>query len=162
MKIQSEKDFYSGLLCAGLGTAFAVGANSHLVGTAARMGPGYFPLILGILLAVLGASIAAKALITPSENGDKIGRFAWKPLFFIICANVVFGVCLGGLPGIGLKPLGLLVGVYLLTFLAARGGDDFRVKEIFVLATILSVVCYLAFIVLLKLQFPLWPVAITG
>lgn len=162
MKIQSEKDFYSGVMFASVGTAFAWGASSYSIGSGARMGAGYFPLILGILLTVLGVAIAAKALITQTPDGDKIGKFAWRPLFFIISANLVFGACIGGLPVIGLQPMGLVVGIYLLTFIAAKAGSEFKFKEVLIVATILNVMSYVAFIVLLKLQFPVWPVAMTG
>jgi hypothetical protein len=162
MKIQSEKDFYSGVLFACVGSAFAWGSGTYSLGSSARMGAGYFPLILGVLLAVLGLAIAAKALVVPVAGGDKLGKFAWQPLIFIISANVVFGVCIGGVPAIGLQPLGLVVGIYLLTFVAAKAGSEFRFKEVLTAATILSVMSYFAFIVLLKLQFPVWPVAITG
>ena len=162
MKIQSEKDFYSGVMFTSVGTAFAWGASTYSMGSGARMGAGYFPLILGILLAVLGVAIAAKALVTPTPDGDKIGKFAWKPLFFIITANLVFGACIGGLPAVGLQPLGLVVGIYLLTFIAAKAGSEFKFKEVLIVATILNVMSYVAFIVLLKLQFAVWPVAITG
>ncbi|NBX22058.1 MAG: tripartite tricarboxylate transporter TctB family protein, partial [Betaproteobacteria bacterium] len=59
-------------------------------------------------------------MITPTPDGDKVGKFAWKPLFFIIAANLVFGASIGGLPLIGLKPLGLIVGIYLLTYIASH------------------------------------------
>jgi hypothetical protein len=91
-------------------------------------------------------------------DGDKVGKFAWKPLFFIIMANLVFGVCIGGLPSIGLPPLGLIVGIFLLTFIASNAGDEFKIKEVVILAILLALLSYLAFIVLLKLQFPVWPV----
>ena len=162
MKIKSQKDFFSGAMFIGVGIAFAIGASNYSVGSGAKMGPGYFPLILGVLLTFLGAVIAFKALVTPPSDGDKIGAFAWKPLFFIILANLVFGACIGGLPAVGLPPLGLILGIFLLTIIAAYGGDEFRIKEVMVLAVILSVISYMAFIVLLKLQFPVWPAFIQG
>ena len=66
------------------------------------MGPGYFPLILGILLAVIGLVITFKATTVETADGDKIGKWAWKPLFFILAANFTFGILLGGLPSIGI------------------------------------------------------------
>ncbi len=161
MNIKSQKDFFSGLMFMGAGVAFAWGASAYSVGKGARMGPGYFPLVLGILLALLGSVITFKALVVETVDGDKIGAIAWKPLFFIITANLVFGAALGGLPIIGLPPLGLVVAIYLLTFIASPAGDAFNVKEAFVLATVLAITSYLAFIVLLKLQFPVWPVFAT-
>jgi len=157
MNIKSQKDFFSGLMFMAVGIAFAWGASNYTIGNGARMGPGYFPLMLGILLAILGGAITFKALVVETVDGDKVGSFAWKPLFFIIMANLVFGAALGGLPSIGLPPLGLIVGIFLLTFIAANAGDEFNFKEVTILAIILAVMSYAAFIMLLKLQFPVWP-----
>lgn len=157
MNIKSQKDFFSGLMFMGVGVAFAWGASTFTIGNGARMGPGYFPLALGALLAILGGAITFKALVVETVDGDKVGRIAWKPLTFIILANLVFGAMVGGLPSIGLPPMGLIFGIYALTCIASLAGDEFKFKEVFVLATVLAFVSYLAFIVLLKLQFPVWP-----
>lgn len=157
MNIKSQKDFFSGLMFMAVGVAFAWGASGYTIGNGARMGPGYFPLVLGVLLAVLGLVITFNALVVPTADGDKIGRIAWKPLFFIIAANLVFGAALGGLPSIGLPPMGLIVGIFALTFIASNAGDEFKFKEVTVLAIILAIMSYAAFILLLKLQFPVWP-----
>lgn len=162
MRIKSQKDFFSGLMFTAVGAAFAVGATSYTIGNGARMGPGYFPLLLGILLAILGAVVMFKALVVETADGDKIGTFAWKPLFFIIASNVLFGILLGGLPSIGLPAMGLIAGIFGLTFVASLAGERFNFKEVLILAVILSIGSYLAFIVLLKLQFPVWPTFITG
>lgn len=162
MNIKSQKDFFSGLMFMAVGVAFAWGATTYTVGTGARMGPGYFPLVLGVLLAVLGGVLAFKSLVVETEDGEKIGTWAWKPLFFIIAANLVFGLMLGGLPNLKIPAMGLIAGIYALTFIASLAGEEFSVKAVFVLATVLSIMSYLAFIVLLKLQFPVWPAFITG
>jgi len=162
VNIKSQKDFFSGLMFMGVGVAFAWGSSSYTIGSGARMGPGYFPLVLGVLLAFLGGLITFKALVVETQDGDKIGSFAWRPLFFIIVANLVFGAMIGGLPSIGLPPLGLVIGIYALTFISSFAGDEFSFKEVAVLATVLAVMSYLAFIVLLKLQFPVWPAFITN
>jgi len=162
VNIKSQKDFFSGLMFMGVGMAFAWGAGTYSIGSGARMGPGYFPLVLGVLLAILGIAITFTALVVETEDGDKVGKFAWKPLFFIIAANLVFGASIGGLPLIGLKPLGLIVGIYLLTYIASHAGEEHNFKEVAVLATILALLSYVAFIVLLKLQFPVWPAYFTA
>ena len=162
MNIKSQKDFFSGLMFTAVGVAFAWGATTYNVGTGARMGPGYFPLMLGILMAVLGAAIILESLIVETEDGEKIGSWAWKPLFFIIAANLVFGLALGGLPSLKIPAMGLIAGIYALTFIASLAADTFKLKEVLILATVLSIMSYLAFIVLLKLQFPVWPTFITG
>ena len=162
MNIKSQKDFFSGLMFMVVGVAFAWGASNYTIGTGARMGPVYFPLALGVLLTVLGGIITFKALVVETVDGDKIGAFAWKPLIFIILANLVFGAMIGGLPRIHLPPMGLIVGIYALTFIASLAGDRFNFKEAIVLASILAVLSYLAFIKLLNLQFPVWPAFLTA
>ncbi len=162
MAIKSQKDFFSGLLFTAVGVAFAWGATNYSVGTGARMGPGYFPLILGVCMAILGAIITFKALVVETADGEKIGAFAWKPLFFIIAANLVFGISLGGLPSIKLPAMGLIFGIFALTFIASKAGDEFKFKEVTILAVILSIMSYAAFILLLKLQFPVWPAFLTA
>lgn len=140
------------------GTAFGLGAFlNYTVGTGARMGPGYFPTMLGVLLAILGAAIVFESLVVETEDGEKVGSIAWKPLGFIIGANVAFGICLGGLPKLGIPSLGLIVGIYALVTIASFAGDRFRPKEVAVLATVLAIFSYCAFVWLLKLQFPVWP-----
>ena len=162
MKIKSQKDFYSGLLYTIVGASFAYGATSYTIGTGARMGPGYFPLLLGAILAIIGGVILFKSLVVETPTGDQVGSWAWKPLVFIIAGNLLFGVLLGGLPSIKLPAMGLIVAIYGPTLVVSRAGDQFKLKEVLILGTVLSVMSYLAFILLLKLQFPVWPTFISG
>jgi hypothetical protein len=162
VKIKSQKDFFSGLMFTVVGAAFAYGATSYSIGTGARMGPGYFPLLLGVILAFLGAIILFKSLVVETPDGDPVGAFAWKPLVFIIAGNLLFGVLLGGLPKFGLPAMGLIVAIYGTTIVVSLAGDQFKLKEVLVLGTILSIMSYAAFIMLLKLQFPVWPTFISG
>lgn len=162
MNIKSQKDFFSGLMFMGVGVAFAWGATTYNVGSGARMGPGYFPLMLGILMAILGGIITFKSLVVETMGGDKIGKWAWKPLFFIILANLVFGALLAGLPFIKLPAFGMIIAIYALTFIASMAEDGWKFKSTFILATVLAVGSYLAFVLALKLQFPVWPEFITG
>ena len=53
MKLKSQKDFWAGIMYMAVGLAFAIGAKNYNIGTGARMGPGYFPLILAAILGVL-------------------------------------------------------------------------------------------------------------
>ena len=145
-----------------VGIAFAVGAKNYTIGTGARMGPGYFPLILGILLALIGAGVAFKGLTAGPANGDPIGKWAWKPLFFILAANFAFGILLVGVPSLHIPQFGLIVAIYALVFIASMAGHEFRAKSVFVLATILAIGSYIAFVWALNLQFPVWPSFITG
>src|SRR5687767_14528028 len=95
VRIKSQEDFFAGLMFLAVGIAFAWGATRYNIGEGARMGPGYFPLLLGIVLAAVGLFIVFEAMVVETEDGEPIGKWAWKPLFFIIGANVVFGICLG-------------------------------------------------------------------
>ncbi len=162
MKIKSQKDFFSGLMFTIVGAAFAYGATSYNVGTGARMGPGYFPLLLGVILALLGATILFKSLVVETPDGEPVGAWAWKPLVFIIAGNLLFGILLGGLPSLGLPAMGLIAAIFGTTIVVSLAGDEFSLKETVVLSAILSVMSYAAFILLLKLQFPVWPTFISG
>ena len=162
MKIKSQKDFFAGLMFLAVGVGFAWGATTYNVGTGARMGPGYFPLMLGILLAIIGAAIMFKATVVETMDGERIGSWAWKPIVFVIGANLLFGVLLAGLPSFGVPAMGLIVAIYGLTFVASLAGHEFHFKQVFVLATVLAAGSYMAFVWALNLQFPVWPSFIVG
>ncbi|WP_295857242.1 tripartite tricarboxylate transporter TctB family protein [uncultured Xylophilus sp.] len=162
MKIKSQKDFFAGLMFLLIGIGFAWGATTYSVGSGARMGPGYFPLVLGVVMALLGAALTMTALVVETEGGDKIGKWAWRPLFFIICANLAFGVLLGGLPSVGIPAMGLIIGIYALVLISSLAGDEFKIGPTLILATVLAVGSYVAFIWALKLQMQVWPTFITG
>jgi hypothetical protein len=162
MRIKSQKDFFSGLMFMVVGIAFAWGSTTYTIGEGARMGPGYFPLMLGVLLAGLGAFIVFESLVVETEDGEKIGAWAWRPLAFILLANFAFGVLLAGVPALGIPAMGMIVAIVALTFISALAGDEFNAKEIAVLSVVLALGSYVAFVWVLKLQFPVWPTFITG
>ena len=150
MSPRSQQDFFAGLLFTVLGGGFAWGATTYQVGKAASMGPGYFPLLLGIILALMGMAIVAKSFMHGAPDGAPLGRWAWRPLFMVRGANVGFR--------------GLLVGeaVFALVSIASLPGERFVLKEVLVLSAILALGSYAAFVKLLGLQFPVWPAFITG
>ncbi|WP_372826006.1 tripartite tricarboxylate transporter TctB family protein [Polaromonas sp.] len=162
MKIKSQPDFFSGLMFIGAGIAFAWGATNYTVGEAARMGPGYFPLILGILMALVGAVITLNALGSTASSEEEIGKWAWRPLFYVIGANVVFGLLLAGVRDWGIPAFGVIVGIYALTFVASMAQANWKFKPTLILATALAIGSYLVFVLALQLQFPVWPEFITG
>ncbi|QIL78637.1 tripartite tricarboxylate transporter TctB family protein [Diaphorobacter sp. HDW4A] len=162
MKIKSQKDFFAGLMFLAVGVAFAWGATTYSVGSGARMGPGYFPLLLGILLAIIGGAVMFKSTVVETEGGDKVGKWAWKQIVFIIGANLLFGILLAGLPSFGVPAMGLIVAIYGLVFVSSLAGSTFNFKEVFLLATVLAAGSYVAFVWALNLQFPVWPSFIAG
>ncbi len=162
MKIKSQKDFFAGVMFTVVGVAFAWGATTYNVGTGARMGPGYFPLMLGIVMAVIGLVIMFTGLTVETATGDPIGKWAWKQVFFILGANLAFGVLLGGLPSFGIPAMGLIIAIYALVLIAAQAGTKHALPSVLALATVLAVGSYIAFIWALKLQIQVWPTFITG
>ncbi|MDM0069512.1 tripartite tricarboxylate transporter TctB family protein [Variovorax sp. J31P207] len=162
MKIKSQKDFFSGVMFAVVGVAFAWGATTYNVGNGARMGPGYFPLMLGILMAVIGLVIMFTGLTVETEDGEKVGKWAWKQVVYILGANLAFGVLLGGLPSIGVPAMGMIIAIYALVLISSLAGSEFNLPKVLILATVLAVGSYVAFIWALKLQIQVWPTFITG
>jgi hypothetical protein len=162
VKIKSQKDFFAGLMFAVVGVSFAWGAITYNVGSGARMGPGYFPLMLGVVMSVIGLGIMFTGLTVETTDGGKIGKWAWRQVVFILGANLAFGVLLGGLPSIGLPAMGMIVAIYALTIIASLAGTEFKLPTVLALATVLAAGSYVAFIWALKLQIPVWPTFITG
>ncbi|HYP81934.1 tripartite tricarboxylate transporter TctB family protein [Variovorax sp.] len=162
MKIKSQKGFFSGLMFTVVGVAFAWGATTYNVGTGARMGPGYFPLMLGILMAIIGLAIMFTGLTVQTDDGEPIGKWAWKQVLYILGANLAFGVLLGGLPSFGVPAMGLIIAIYALVIIAAQAGSKHALPSVLGLATVLAVGSYVAFIWALKLQIQVWPTFITG
>jgi hypothetical protein len=145
-----------------IGIAFAWGATNYNIGDGARMGPGYFPLLLGIVLAVIGGIVLFQSLVVETPDGDKIGRWAWKPLLFIIASNFLFGILLGGWPALGIPAMGLIIAIFVLTFVAALAGTEFKFVEVLILAILLAALSWFAFVWGLNLQFQVWPTFING
>ena len=149
MKIKSQRDFWAGLMFVVVGTIFAVGATNYSMGTSARPGAGYFPLMLSVIMAILGAIVLFKSLTIESSNGDPIGSIAFKPLLIIVAAIVVFGLLL--------ERLGMVVTVPILIIMASMAGDEFKWRGVLISVVVLTIGCWLVFILGLKLTIPLWP-----
>ena len=162
MSIKSQKDFTSGVMFTLTGAAFAwSSATEFTVGSASQMGPGYFPLVLGLLLVLLGGFIMFFSLVVETPDGGLIGDIAWRPLACILGANVLFGIFLGGLPMLGLPSMGLAAAIYGLCGLALLAdAASFTFKRWMVLGSILTIGSYVVFIRLLNLNLPMWPVFI--
>ncbi|MFY9509450.1 MAG: tripartite tricarboxylate transporter TctB family protein [Rubrivivax sp.] len=154
MKIKSQKDFWSGLMFIAVGIGFAWGATNYSFGNSARPGPGYFPFGLGLLLAILGAMVLFKSLTLEVEGGDKIGKWAFKPLLIICGAVAVFGWAL--------PHLGMWIALPLLIVGSAAAGDEFHWKDALINAVLLTLGSWVIFIYGLKLTIPLLPSFIGG
>ncbi|HJV64044.1 MAG TPA: tripartite tricarboxylate transporter TctB family protein [Albitalea sp.] len=149
MKIKSQRDFWSGLMFIVVGVVFAVGARYYPLGSSARPGPGYFPLLLSVIMAILGAIVLFKALTIETEGGDPIGPIAWKPLVIIVAAIAIFGATI--------TRLGMVAAIPILIFISSLAGDEFHWRDVLINAVVLTIASWLIFIVGLKLTIPLWP-----
>ena len=144
--VRSPKDFVAGLMFAGIGVAAIVIASNYTLGTAARMGPGYFPRILGILMIVLGAIIALRSL---RVAGPPLPGWKWRPVLVILGSVIVFGLVVNW--------LGLVFSTMLLIVLSSAASTEFRPKEAVISGVLLAALAVGVFIIGLKLQMGIWP-----
>lgn len=151
MTIKSPKDFWAGLMFIGFGLFAAVWALTHYqMGTAVRMGPAYFPAVLGGMLAVLGLIVMAGSF---AVEGPQVPRFSMKPLILITVGCVLYGYLM--------KPLGLVGATAALVFVSAAGGHEFKWREVAILYVILILFSWAVFVKGLTLPFPMWPEALS-
>lgn len=151
MRIKSPKNLWAGLMFIAFGLFFAVWAvANYQMGTAVRMGPAYFPTVLGGLLVVLGVIVLSEAVIV---KGDKLPSFNFRALAFVLAGCVAYGYLM--------KPAGLVVGTVVLVFVTALGGHEFKWKEVTILSVALVIFSVLVFVKGLTLPFPLWPDVLT-
>jgi hypothetical protein len=148
MQLRNKQDFWSGVMFVTLGLGFAYKATSYSMGTAARMGPGYFPHWLGIAMAILGAVILLTSLRAKAEE-TTVDRFDFKILAIIVGAIVIFGFCL--------RPLGLIISLFLLVAISSLASHEHSWKVSILNAIFLVVLCWLSFVKGLGLIFPIWP-----
>ena len=146
--IKSKKDLYAGLMFIAIGAFFALWATNYPMGSSVRMGPAYFPTILGWLCAGLGVIIAIRGFTIPDvdPNPTKL-----QPLLLINGAAVVFGLLIDPFK------IGFVGAVVVSVIVCALGGYEFKWKEALIEATVLVIVCYGAFVYGLGLPFRLFP-----
>lgn len=144
--IRNPKDFWAGVLFIAFGLAAVIIARDYAMGSAGRMGPGYFPRGLGILLIVLGLILSLRAV---RVDGPKIEFRSFKPLAIVLGSVVVFAMAA--------PKLGLIAATILLIVLSSTASHEFRLKEAIISSLALSVFTLAAFVYGLKLQLPTWP-----
>jgi cellulose synthase/poly-beta-1,6-N-acetylglucosamine synthase-like glycosyltransferase len=146
MKIKAPRDFWAGLMFIAFGVGFGWVAQNYQMGTSVRMGPAYFPTMLGGLLALIGLAIFIQSFIA---TGPSVAKFYYRPLILIVVATVLFGILL--------KPLGLVLSVAVLVGIGAFGGFEFKAKEVAILYVVLAIFSVYVFVRGLGLPIPVWP-----
>jgi hypothetical protein len=146
MKIRAPSDFWCGLLFVAIGVAFVVLAQSYRFGTAARMGPGYFPTMLGALMALLGLTLVVPAF---ANDGEGMQRFHLRPFLLVLLGVAAFGLAL--------PYLGLAAAIAALVVVGSFAEPDLKPLETAAVAAFLVVFSILIFVTLLGLPIRLWP-----
>lgn len=153
MRIRSQKDFASGVTFLAIGAGFALIARSYQMGTAERMGPGYFPFWLGILLALLGAIIIGKAVALGADatvvEEDRLDKWNLKGLGLVLGSVVLLGFLL--------HFTGLAVSIFVSVVVSSVADRQFSLKGTLVNAVALAAICVVGFVYGLELQMPIWP-----
>ena len=114
-RVQSPKDFWTGLIYLAVGAGVIVIGRNYSVGTASRMGPGYFPLALAGLLILFGLVAVVRSFLV---QGEPIRAFAWKPLVLVLVGTALFGALIG--------TLGLIIALLALVLTSAAASEKFR------------------------------------
>lgn len=146
MRIRSQKDFWCGVLFVAIGIAFIVVARNYRFGTAARMGPGFFPTLLGGVLAGLGLLLSLPALV---HDGDPFPKLHLRPLLTILLGIVAFAL--------SMQPLGFVLAAVILILICGFADPELRFVKSAGLALLITAFCVGVFVVLLGLPLTLWP-----
>lgn len=149
MKIKSQRDFLSGVMFVVTGCAFAIGSTNYQMGSSARPGAGFFPLILSVLMALLGLFVLYGSFKAGGEDDGRVGAIAWRPLLVVVLAIAVFGATI--------NVLGLALAVPLLIVLTSLAGREFQWLGVAISAVVLTVFSWFVFVFGLKLTIPVWP-----
>src|SRR5262249_22574702 len=146
MTIRAPKDFWSGIMFLAFAAGALLPAHGHFVRGAGGMGPGYFPILLGGVLALLGVILVVRSFVI---EGDSVGRLNLLPL-----AVIALGVCLFGL---FIERLGLVLSLIAVTAVSAFASRDSRPLEVAALALVLTAISVAVFVYALRLPLPVWP-----
>ena len=144
LELHNNKDFWAGVMLIGIGAAAIFIARDYRFGSALRMGPGFFPTILGGVLIAFGICIMAVGL----HSNEKIqGRLSLRPLILLPLSLVLFGKLM--------EYAGFIPALVALVFVSAASGREFKVVHVLLLAVVLTVASAAVFICGLGLPYPL-------
>jgi hypothetical protein len=142
--IRNPRDFWSGVIFILFGLAAVIIGRDYSMGSAGRMGPAYFPTILGAILTVIGAIGVLRSLVS---RGEVLEKFAVKQTALVLAGTVLFGLLM--------RNAGLVAATVLLVLLSGFASIKFRVGPYLLLAIGMAGFCVLVFIKALGLPMPL-------
>jgi hypothetical protein len=141
-------DLLAGLIFVAFGLAFAITSLRYELGTPLRMGPGYFPLVLGGILVVLGLLIVGKGVIASASDEGRLGSVPWRALLLIVLAVLFFGLTVRG--------LGVVPATAVSALLTALASNRTGILAAVAIAAGLTVLCVLVFLLALQLRLPMF------
>lgn len=144
MRIKSPKNFWAAWIYLVLGIATIVIARDYPMGSATRMGPAYFPTLLGILLSLVGVIALIRSL---HVDGSAVGPIAWRKLLLITASIALFGALV--------RDAGLVPALIVLVVLGAMASDRFHWGAALALAAGLAGFSALVFVKILGIPLPL-------
>lgn len=143
--IWTRKDFWTGVIYIVVGISAVVIARNYALGSAARMGPGYFPTVVASLLVIVGAIILARSFL---REGEFVDRLAWKPILFVLGSIIAFGFLI--------NRAGLVIAAAVLLLGSAAASEKFRLSWLPALGMVaLIAFCVLAFIIGMRIPMPI-------
>ena len=152
MRIRNKRDFWAGVMFGLTGVLFIALSAQYQLGTAAKMGPGYFPTTLGGLMTALGVLIAwgSTAKSNPVTDLTKVG---WREIFLLLGGVAAFAFLL--------PKLGMVISIVVLVSIAAIASHEFSKRDTALSIVVLLILSYVVFVWGLELQFPVWPPFLT-
>ena len=145
-KCRTGKDFWAGVMFLGFGIFDLIFSRKYSLGSSGEMGPGYFPIMLGLVLIALGLPLILRAVISGDEP---VPGFALRPLLLLVTGVLTFGVTI--------ERLGLVLSIILTVVVAALAGQRVRRGELGALAIGLAALSVVIFYFALRLPLPIWP-----
>jgi hypothetical protein len=134
-ELRRNKDFWAGMMLIGIGAAAMFISRDYRFGTASRMGPGFFPILLSGILMAFGVGIVAAGL----RSGEKIqGRLSLRALVLLPSSLLLFGILM--------ELAGFIPALVALVFVAAASGREFKFTEVLLMTALLTVASVALFI----------------
>jgi hypothetical protein len=153
VQLRNHRDLWAGLMFAVIGIVFMILSKQYSIGTSAKMGPGYFPMVLGGLMTLFGVIIALGAFSGKAQM-LKLSPVGWREFILLLASVAVFAIAL--------PRLGMVISVALLILISAVASHEFKLKDTLISIVVLVLLAYGMFVKGLELQFPVWPKFLTN